>query len=459
MIKVVDISSFSDDALETRLLELVKELKIDSRFLIISIPRHFITTRNLELPSENPQEIKEMIELQIGKQTPYTSDEVIKDYQILDSNVDGYSRVFLVIVHRDVVERHFKIAEAAGLKVQRVGFSSEGLLNWSHLVGKEKIAADKVHILIEIDSDTSDFEVILNNKLIFGRSIALGFSQLPGQIEQWQQKFIEAVNHSIYAYQNEVMGKEIDRIVISRPRLVGESLDKTVLEKEFGVSVEIIEHFRNISMTPEATALYDSLVRTDVSFAGLLGLALTFGEQKIDLVPQELQMGRAVKEKGKDLFFMGIFFMLILVAVSGVFLGRMYNKERYLSQLKVKLSQIQAKTRALNNQIRIIATIKDRIYTRGLVLNLIYEVHKAISPEIHLSSLSFDGKEELVIRGESNIMSEVFVFVNKLEESAYFQNVKAKYATKRKVEEKEVTDFEILCPLENKYKISDKHRL
>jgi len=200
-------------------------------------------------------------------------------------------------------------------------------------------------------------------------------------------------------------------------------------------------------------------VRTDVSFAGLIGLALTFGEQKIDLVPQELQMGRVVKEKGKDLFLMGIFFMLILVAISGVFLGRMYNKEHYLGQLKSKLTQIQGKTKALNNKIRIIETIKDRIYTRGLALNLIYEVHRNISPEMHLVSLSFDGKESLIIRGESNMMSEVFTFVNKLEESVFFQNVKTKYATKRKVEDREVTDFEISCPLEEKYKTMDSHKL
>jgi hypothetical protein len=41
----------------------------------------------------------------------------------------------------------------------------------------------------------------------------------------------------------------------------------------------------------------------------------------------------------------------------------------------------------------------------------------------------------------------------------YFHNVKSKYATKRKVEDKEVTDFEIDCPLDDKYKITDKHKL
>lgn len=459
MIKAVEIASLSDEEIALKISDLAVELKINSRYLSLSIPRHLTTTRNLDLPSLNPLEIKDMIELQISKQTPYASDEVIKDYQILGSNVDGYSKVLLVIVHRDIVGRYFKILESAGLKVQKVSFSSEGLLNWRSLVYREKIAAEKVHILIEVDYDTSDFEVVLNDKLVFGRSISLGFSQFLGQLEQWQKKFVEEVKHSIYAYQNEIMSKEIDKIIISRPRLVGDSLNKAVLEKEFGSSVEIIDQFKDIPLTDEGVNSYNNLIRTDLSFAGLVGLGLPAGEHKIDLVPQEYLISKAVKEKGKDLYLMGILLVSILVAVSGVFLGRMYNKERYLGQLKQRLGEIQNKTKELNSMVRGIETIKDRVHTRGMSLNLLYEVHRAIPPGVHLVSISFDGKESLTLRGQSNEMSEVFNFVNKLEESVYFQNVKSKYATKRKVEDKEITDFEISCPLEDKYKVTDKHKL
>jgi hypothetical protein len=49
--------------------------------------------------------------------------------------------------------------------------------------------------------------------------------------------------------------------------------------------------------------------------------------------------------------------------------------------------------------------------------------------------------------------------VSRLEDSPYFQNVKTKYATKRKEGNNEITDFEISCPLEEKYKVSDKYKL
>ena len=63
-------------------------------------------------------------------------------------------------------------------------------------------------------------------------------------------------------------------------------------------------------------------------------------------------------------------------------------------------------------------------------------------------SISFNGKDYLVLRGVSNNMPAVFTFVSALEESEYFQNVKTKYATQRKAKGREVTDFEISCLLE-----------
>ncbi len=458
-IKLLETGSLTDDELAKEIADLAGRLKIEPHYLIILIPRHLITTRNLELPSVNSLEIKGMIELQIGKQTPYASEEIIWDYQVLGSNADGYSRVQLVIVHRDVMERYFKILETAGFKGQKAGFSSEGLLNWSRLIYQEKNFSGKAQVLIEVDYDTSDFEVILDDKLVFGRSLSVGFSQPSGRSEEWLKKFAQEVNHSIYVYQAETSGKEINKVIISKPKMAGDRLDQSILEKEFGLPVEIVDQFSNIPMTEEAVKLYNKIIRTDLSFSALVGSAFAFGEQEINLIPQELQISKAVKEKGKDLYLMGIFLVFILVAVSGIFLGRTYNKERYLGQLSKRLNEIKNKTKELNGMIRVVETIKERISTRGLVLNLIYEVHQVISPEIHLVSISFDGKEFLVLRGESNLMSEVFAFINKLEESKYFQDVKSKYATKRIVENKEITEFEISCSLENKYKITDKYKL
>lgn len=448
------IDSLNDDRISGVITKLVDEKNINPNYLTISVPRNVTTTRNLELPSTDVVEIKNMIDLQVGKQTPYASYEVIRDYHILGSDADGYSSVLLVVVHRDVVGRYFKILDKAGLVPEKVAFSSEGLLDWSRIygAGSQKLAGDRPYVLIGVDYDTSDFEVILNKKLIFGRSISLGFAQFQGQLDKWQETFVKEVGHSIYAYLNEARDKEIAKIVISGPKMFIDGLDEDTLGDKFGLPVEVVDQFKNVPITPQALDLYNSQSDKGLSFSSLIGLVSAFGEQSIDLIPQELEIERNVKQRGKDLYFRSILLVFIVIIISATFFGRVYNKECYLGQLKLKLSEIQKKTDRLNGMIWVIEAVKARVRTRGIALNLFSAVYEVIPPEIYLISISFDGKERLVLRGTSEAMSEVFNLVGKLEESKYFQNVETKYATKHKTQEKELTDFEIFCPLADEYK-------
>lgn len=443
---VEKIASLPDDAVIKRISDLSKETKIDSNFLIVSVPHHFVAIKNLELPSTNPTEIKDMIELRVGKLTPFIKEEIIYDYQILDTTTEGYSRVMLVIIQRVVVERYFKILEGSGLKTERIGLSSEGLLDWSRFAYKQS-EADRPYALIDVDYDTSDFEVILKDKLMFSRNISAGFLQSTGKMDEWQQKFIEEIKHSIYAYQNEMIDKEIGKIVISGAEMLIMDLNKTFLEDRFGLPVEIIPPSKNIPITKEALDSYNAGIR-NTSTSALFGLALTYGEQKINLIPQELRIEKGVKERGRDLYLLGIYLVFILVAASSIFLGRIYNKERYLDQLRQEALKIQEKVGRLEDMMDETRVIKERSRTKNVSLNFLYEIHRVISPEIYLMSISFDGKDHLILRGTSNTMSEVFKFIDALEDSKYFQNVKTKYATTHRVKGKELTDFEIICPLE-----------
>jgi len=447
-IDAFEIGTASDEDLIYKIADLSKKINIDSNNLIVSIPHMMASTRNLDLPSTNLSEIEDMVDLQIGKQTPYSSDEIIKDYHVLDSHMDGYSRVLLVIVHRDVVQRCIKIIEGAGLNVGRVGLSSEGLLGWGRFVCTEAMLMNKTGVLIDIDYDGMDFEVVSNGSAFFNRSLPLSLSDaLVVSDRDWQEKFVEEITRSIYAYQNEVMDRGVEKVVISAIPPAKQRLNDVFLRGRIGLPVEIIDQLEKISKTDSALASYNNLSKKNLSFSSLIGSAFIFDKQVIDLVPQEIKMERGFKERGKDIYRIGIISVFILLIVSSLFLGRLYNKERYLNQLNARLAEIEDKTTTLHDMVRETAVVKDRMATKGMALNLLYEVHKAVLPAMHLVMVIFDGKENLILRGDSNAMSEVFNFVNNLEKSEYFKNVQAKHTTRRNEKDKELVTFEILCPL------------
>lgn len=345
-----------------------------------------------------------------------------------------------------MVDRLFKILEEAQLKTEKIALSSEGLVNWCRFAAKG-IPEDKAYAVIDIDYDSSDFTVISKGKLIFCRNISVGFSHSQNRMNEWQVKFIEEINLSIYAYQNEVLDKDIAKIIITGAEMVTGDLNETVFKDKIGIAVEIIPELKNI---PESLAgpAQQKISARNVSFCALFGLALAYPEQKINLIPPQLRIERGVRERGRDLYLFGIFLVFILATISSIFFGRMYNNERYLKQLKREMDGVQNKVERLDKMMEETRGAKRRTFTKEYSLNFVYEIHRVISPEIYLASVTFDGKDQLTIRGVSSTMSETIRFVNSLEDSEYFQDVKTKFATSSKIEGKDMTEFEIICPLD-----------
>ncbi len=437
----------SDDKAPDRITALLKELKINPNLLTVSIPHQLVVIKNLELPSVNPVEVKDMVELQIGKQTPFTKDEIIYDYEIVSTNAEGYSRIILVIVHQDVVRSSLKTLEKAGLKTEKVSLSSEGLFAWYKVASKEEVT-DQPYALIDVDYDKSDFIVVLKGKVIYYRNISIGFLQSIEALEKWHAKFIEEINHSIYAYHSEMINEEIAKIVITGAKMLSGSLNKDVLKAVVGLPVDIIPQIENAPLTDKCLKEYGEITK-DVSLSCLFGLGLNPDGARINLIPQQLQIEKGVREKGRDLYLFGIYLAFILATASSIFLGRLYTKEQYLGELKQQVSKVQHKISRINDMIDETEGIKMRSSTRNLMLNFIFEKHRVIPPDIYLTSIRFNGKDRLTIRGASPVMSEIFTFVNVLEESKYFQDVKTKFVTTRSVKGKDLTEFEIICPLDN----------
>ena len=448
--EVANSGDSQDEKISGQIKNLFKNLKIDPDMLIVVVPHQVAVVRNLEFPSTNPDEIKNMVELQIGKQTPFAVDEIIYDYAILDINTEGYSRVMLAIVHQNITNRYFKILKAAELRMERVVLSSEGLLAWYRFAHKEK-ADDKPYVLIDMDCGKSNFTVILKNKLIFCRNISVGKLESLNEMEEWQEKLVKEIKHSIYAYQNEMAGKEIDKIIITGAQAFTELLNKTVLKDKIGLAIEIIPQFENIPEVLSSLAQSSAAIK-NISVAPLLGFALTPDKQKINLIPLRLRLEKEMRGRGKDLYLFGICLAFILMTVSSIFLGKTYNKKQYLDRLKKETFKIQEKAGKLESMLNEIGGIKERVVQKDFTLNFIYEIHKTIFPEIYLTSISSTGENRLILRGVSSLMSEVFEFLSVLEKSECFQNVKTKFVTTRKIGNKELTEFEIMCSLEEGFK-------
>ena len=80
---------------------------------------------------------------------------------------------------------------------------------------------------------------------------------------------------------------------------------------------------------------------------------------------------------------------------------------------------------------------------RGYSLEILDELYAVTPTDIAFSSINYDGQGKFSLVGSAQSMSTIFSFVNKMEKSKYFKDVKTKYTTRRKEGDQDVVDFEI----------------
>ena len=75
--------------------KLAARYKLSDSLVLINLPRHMVTVRDMKMPAVKPEELEGMIALQSAKLLPYPKEEIVYSYKVLGTTPDGYSRVML----------------------------------------------------------------------------------------------------------------------------------------------------------------------------------------------------------------------------------------------------------------------------------------------------------------------------------------------------------------------------
>lgn len=429
------ITSLSTEGLNQELSSQIKKLKFIPSPLIVSFPRNLVTMRNLHLPSHDPKEIAGMVDLHMSKQVPYPKEEIVGDYQVIGADEAGFTRVILAIVHRQALRQIFDALNNISLFPERVELSSQGVLSWFLYSQKGRLGASDIYTLLDIDSNFTDFTVVNKDHLLFSRSIACGTEQIANE-EIRRTKFISEVKQSLVIFQSEEMNKKPAKVFISGAVDNIGGLIK-LLETELNSGVEIIKPPKDIpNETPK-----------NVSISSVLGLALEPSRKRINFILPEVQIRKALKERSKDLLLLGSLLMFVLAASCGVFLERMYNRTGYLKLLDERFGEIRQGVEELDAMQKKTKIIRDRLDTRVLSLDYLYQIHKLLPNEITLKMITLEADNKVTLRGQALAMSDVFKFITTLENSDYFKDIQTKYTTKKRIADKDIAEFEIVCPM------------
>lgn len=403
------------------------------------LPRQMMTIRMLELPSTDLEEIADMVDLQIGKQTPYSRDEIAFDYRVVGSARDGYTRVMLTIVQRSTIRERYYMLEEAGVDVERMSVSAEGMLNWCAASFPRRSAS----AVLDVDSSHSDLAVMVNGVLVFTKNISIGAEQLLAEPAKWQDKLGMEVRRSLETCEGELPGVKLGKLVVC-----GAGVNVPSFEKHIGDQLGILTEGRG-SLAPAGKApkspSLDDPQYASASLTAIVGMALDPGSLEFNLMPDSVVLRKELTEKAESLTTMSMLTMSVLVVGSMYASVDLFVKNGRLRAIDAELGKTGPTVEALAEMRDTIKLVNSRSNRKFTAMNLLSHIHPLVPENVSFDSLEFDrAKGQVLLGGLAASRPDVRTMVKNLEQSPFFKDVKQ---TQNRAE-KDMFRFQVACTLE-----------
>ena len=260
--------------------KLVRDARINSHDVAISLPETQVFTRLMQFPLLNDAEIASAVKWEAEEYIPIPLKDAIVEHQVVDRQESASPPqvlVLLVAVLRSLVENYMEVVSRAGLNV--VGVETE-LMSMARSLSPE----GKTALLVDFGARSTDIAIIKNGQLYFSRSIptageafsravaqSLGVSlqqaeeykrtygmsenQLEGKVGQALAPIFKVVageiKKAIHYYQLNIKG-ETPTVVLISGGTAGMPGTAPMLTNLLGIEVVIGTPFSKIKVDPDA---------------------------------------------------------------------------------------------------------------------------------------------------------------------------------------------------------------
>jgi type IV pilus assembly protein PilM len=357
----------------------ISEMGIKSKDCNVCAPGFHVFSKFVKLPPVEQSKVTQIIQYEAQQNVPFPLSEVVWDYQILGQAAGGELEVLLVAIKSEIVEGLFRVADAAGLKLQVADVSPAALCNafkfnygdlddctmlldigakTCNLLFFEKGKVYSRSINLGANSITQDFAAESKMKFDVAEKIKIeeGFVSLGGAYEepenpnqaaiskiarQFMTRLHIQVNQTMQFYRGQQGGSQPARLFLSGGASLMAYTAQFFAEK-LNVPVEYFNPFRNVQIDPAVNL--EELVRVAHSMGEVVGLGLrnlAHCPVELNLMPESTRKWRAFNEK-KPFLIATVFTMVVVVAVIGLLFQQLGSvKEAKLAKIKPTLDETQ----------------------------------------------------------------------------------------------------------------------
>ena len=442
-----DIRGLSDEAIAGLVEACVGEMEVRNPMVINVIPPNLSITRNMEVPSLDEDEVRDIVNLQASRHTPYAREDIVVDYIDMGVYKGAYTRVLVVVVSHDNVRRQLDMLESVGLSADKVLFGAEVIGRIFSRIAQSGPPGSPSGI-IHVDETSTDFLITTNDKPIFIRNIPIGAGHLADDQEGYLARFTEEIRESLHVYQSEEIEKNPDSFMFAGA-VEGMKDLKPVLDDALKIPAEMITYSRHLSLSEQAeeTVLADRRI----SFLSIIASLHVHQETEVDLVPEEVKSRMQFEEKTKHVIKTGILAVIILFLVTAILSNKIVSKELYLDRLTSEYQADIDKAKKLEKDDARVGRVMRFLSERHYALDVLKELYRLVPDAVKLTEIRFDteapkGRAQFFVKGTARSLRALRPLTENMEKSEFFEKVERPRAPSTK----EGVDFEIRCNLKKR---------
>jgi type IV pilus assembly protein PilM len=448
------LEAFTDEAMRQALSTLVHTDNLNGDNLWLMIPRRLVLTKPMRLPSTDTAEIRKMVTLQLVEQTPHGIDDLVYDYQILDQDEEGYTRVLVSAVPKNVAQRFVGIFQQAGVYPRYVTVSSYGIVAWWQQC-RQGDARDQDESVLLINMDTHHTEICFcqQGKLYFSRSIPYG--SLNGHGPKIRT-LINQVALSLKNYHEKNLGPTITRIYLITAMDHGSWTDlKKPMGQQTGLPVEgvslLSEDMVNDCEKQKRTEFVEVMRIRQSPLTVAMGALHMKRDQTINLAPEEAHLDWQRKRTKNQWTKVAIIGLVLVMLSAGIFGGLLFKKKRQLDQLTRQIKAAEPKIQKAMQKNRFLEVLDQEFAHRVFIPELLRELFTLTPEEISFVRLRLNKQGLLDMQGYAQTGSTVNTFQSRLVRSSVFENVNLQFAKKKNLQNMDVTEFKIRSDIGRTY--------
>ena len=415
---------------------LISKNKLGKSLILVSFPRHLVTVRNVRLPTAKEEEVKNMAELQAVKYVPYSQEEMVVAHKVISVTKEGYTDILLILAQRKSVNRYVEIFRHAGIPIEKLTLSSEGILNWYSGLDIKKT---DVVAIIDLDSYHTHIQIVENKKLLFSRSVSFNITDPASD----RDVLLREIKLSFDSYLKE-KDEKISRVILSGSEDYARDFS-FFLSDNLSTPCDYIDQFQGFTLKKGESKYLPQFKKA--SYVHLLGIASQPEKLTINLLPRDIIDKRKEQILRNELIRTMVLSLFVVVIAFGIMEKKISEKRSYLKKIETRLKEIEPEIKELLKLKENIGLIRGQLAFKGSSISIIREVYDILPEDVTLTLFEFEDKNRILLRGTTKELSRVFNLLPQLEGSPYFENVKINYATKRTFKRIEFADFEIICAL------------